>query len=52
MYSVTPLYIECCENISLSPLAPFSVLMICSLVIIYYLKETSETMLEDYLLEE
>ena len=36
----------------MSPLAPIGFVMICSLVIIYNLKETSETKLEDYLEEE
>ena len=52
MYFVAPLYIGICENMGLSPLVLIGALMICSLGLIYYLKETSETKLEDYLLEE
>ena len=52
MYVIAPFYINICGSMSVNPLIPLGLLIICSLWIIYYLKETSETKLEDYLLEE
>jgi len=53
MYVIAPLYIHICENASaVNPLVPIGGLMILSIALIYHLRETSETKLEDYLPEE
>jgi len=53
MYAIAPLYINICKNRSaINPLVPIGGLMILSLAIIYNLRETSETQLEDYLFDE